>query len=462
MLEKDSLSISERLSRFARSIQYDRLPPQVLQQAKMCILDAFANMLACRVKGEQDILTEMMDQFSPGDEATAFGLFRKGSCSDVAMINGVMARILDLDDGHKEARVHPGAVLVPTVFALGEKENVSGKQILVALVIGYETFIRLGRAVNPAHRNRGFDSTGTVGVFASAMAASHLLKLNTDRMVWALGIAGSLAGGLNESVSDGSMPKNLHPGFSARNGILSAQLARAGLSGPRAVFEGKSGFLRAFVGEGKEENIIKYFDEASGSFGILDVYFKRHACMRRIHAAVDAMIEIAKQRAIRPGAVEKILVHTSSYVAQLNNPVPTTLVAAQGSVPYSIAVALLYGKAGIDEFTLDRLGDPQIVSLSKKVEFRIDPGLEKIWKENPQSPWSSGIEIILHSGERYSHQVDYPLGDPQNPISPEELEEKYGHMASYALSDRKKDLLKSKLYQLDSVPGMADFYKDFM
>src|SRR4030042_1294443 len=149
-------------------------------------------------------------------------------------------------------------------------------------------------------------------------------------------------------------------------------------------------------------NIIKYFDEAADSFGILDVYFTRHACMRRTHAAVDAMIEITQQRTIIPEAVEKILVHTSSYVAQLNNPVPATIVAAQGSVPYSIAVALLYGKAGMDEFTLDRLGDPQIVSLSKKVEFNMEPGLEKIWKENPQAPWSSGGEIILRSGERYS------------------------------------------------------------
>jgi 2-methylcitrate dehydratase PrpD len=195
---------------------------------------------------------------------------------------------------------------------------------------------------------------------------------------------------------------------------------------------------------------------------MLDVYFKRHACMRRTHAAVDATLEITRQRTIIPEAVEKILVHTSSYVAQLNNPVPTTIVAAQGSVPYSIAVALLYGKAGMDEFTLDRLGDPQIVALSKKVEFHIDPGLEKIWKENPQAPWPSGVEIILRSGERYSHKVDYPLGDPQNPISQEELEEKYGHMASYALPDRRKDLLKSKIYHLDSDLRDGRLYKDFM
>ncbi len=136
--------------------------------------------------------------------------------------------------------------------------------------------------------------------------------------------------------------------------------------------------------------------------------------------------------------------------------------AAQASIPYCVAVALVYSRAGLAEFTLENLTHPKIIELVKKVNVTIDPTLDKIWKENPQSPWSSEVEVLLQSGKRFSKKVEYPSGEPQNPISREELEQKYDSMASLALSAQKKDLLKKRMSELESVRDMKSFYQDFL
>jgi 2-methylcitrate dehydratase PrpD len=448
-------SVTEKLAAFAEGVSYDRLPPEVIQRAKMAILDSFANMLACGVHFEPATLARVIGQFSPSGESTVYGLFQKRSCADAALINGLMGRILDLDDGHLAGRGHPGALLVPTVFSLGEKALKPGKEALAALVVGYEAYTRMGKTMNPMHRDRGFDTTGTIGVFAAALAASRLLGLSAVQMVWSMGIAGSMAGGLNEYLSDGSMPKNLHPGMAARNGILSAQLAQAGISGPKTVLEGKRGFIQALVGKIDAEKIVA---DLGKSYGIMDTYFKRHACMRRIHAAVDCACYLAGEKKIDPKRIAKIMVHTSSFIMELNNPNPETIVAAQGSVPFCVALAFLFGRVGLAEFVPENLKNPALLALVKKVEVRVAPEFEKAWRSDPAAPWSSKVEVVLDSGKSESTSVEYPMGEPQNPIPPAELARKYDGMAS-VLAPGKRALLRERIEKLESIANLADFYQ---
>ncbi len=448
-------SVTEKLAGFAEGISYERLPPEVTQRAKMAILDSFANMLACGVNFKPETLSAVIGQFSPANESTVYGLFQKRSCADAALINGMMARILDLDDGHLAARGHPGALLVPTVFSLGEKAQKSGKEALAALVVGYEAYIRMGRTMNPAHRDRGFDATGTIGIFAASLAASRLLGLTVEQTVWSMGIAGSMASGLNEYLSDGSMPKNLHPGMAARNGILSAQLAQAGISGPKTVLEGKYGFIQALVGK---IDVAKITADLGKSYGIMETYFKRHACMRRIHSAVDCACYLAGVKKIDPKRIAKVIVHTSSFVMELNNPNPETIVAAQGSVPFCVAMALLFGRVGLAEFIPENLKNPALLALIKKVEVRVDPEFEKRWRSTPDSPWSARVEVVLDSGTRDSYSVEYPMGEPQNPIPPEEMARKYDGMAS-VLPAAKRALLRERIEKLESIRNLAEFYQ---
>lgn len=459
-MEDQALTISEKLSRFATNLHYDHLAPEIVQRAKMCVLDSFSNMLGVSGEEKGDVL-RMAGLFPENSESTVYGLFKKTSCSDAALVNGMMARLLDLDDGTVGARGHPGAVLIPAVFSAGERYHRSGRDVLMALIVGYETYIRLGKAINPAHRNRGFDTTGTVGVCAAALAVSRLLGLDPEKMVWALGIAISLAGGLFEFVSDGSMTKNLHPGFAARNGILAAQLAYSGISGPRTGFEGKDGFLRALVGEVDDKMADKITDHLGDPFAISEIYFKRHACMRRIHAAVDAAVMISIQHSLDAHRIKKVVVHTSRFVSELRNPSPATIVAAQASVPYCIAVALIHRQAGITEFTQENLKNPFIMDLAKKVVLQVDPEFEE-GGGGKKSPWAARVEVLLDSGEKYSQAVDYPIGDPENPISREELEQKYLSMASLSMAAEKEDLLRRKIDHIEEIEDMADFYREFL
>ncbi len=275
-------------------------------------------------------------------------------------------------------------------------------------------------------------------------------------MAWSMGIAGSMASGLNEYLSDGSMPKNLHPGMAARNGILSAQLAQAGISGPKTVMEGKYGFIQALVGKINAERIT---DNLGKSYGIMETYYKRHACMRRTHAAVDGACYLAGEKKIDPRGIAKIIVHTSSFVAELNNPSPETIVAAQGSIPFCVAMAFLFGRVGLEEVIPENLKNPDLLTLLKKVEIRVDPEYNKAMMENPDSPRSARVEVVMESGQRDSHAVEYPMGEPENPIPPLELARKYESMAS-VLSPDKRALLRARIEKLDLIQNLADFYQD--
>lgn len=457
----EPLSVSEKLSRFAANLRYEHIPPEIVQRAKMCIMDSFSNMLGVGQEERREVL-KMAGHFPESKEATVYGLFRKASCSDAALMSGFMARVLDLDDGTVAARGHPGTVLIPAVFSAGEKYHRSGRDVVVALIVGYETYVRLGAAINPAHRNRGFDTTGTVGVCAAALATSRVLGLDAEKMVWALGISVSLAGGLYEFVSDGSMPKNFHPGFAARNGILAAQLAQAGVTGPRTAFEGKDGFFRALVGEANGRLAGKVTDGLGDSFAISEIYFKRHACMRRIHAAVDAAILISKEHSLDAHRIKKAVVHTSRFVSELKNPSPTSIVAAQASVPYCIAVALARKQASIPEFTPEVLKDSLIQALANRVEIQVDAEFEAGSSSRKKSPWAARVEVFSDAGEIHTQAVDYPIGDPENPISLAELEEKFLSMASNSMDRTRTQRLREKIDELETVKDMSEFYQDFM
>jgi 2-methylcitrate dehydratase PrpD len=455
-------SISEKFASYSKNLKFDQLPDEVIHRAKMCVLDCFSNMLASGAKFSKKKLMSIMNNFAEFPEATVFGAFRKMSCMDAAFLNSIMARFLDIDDGNLEARGHPGTVLVPSAFALGEKLHKSGKDLLTSLVIGYDVYLKLGKLINPIHRNRGFDSTGTVGVCSASAVGSSLMGLSKKKIVSAFGIAGSLAAGLNEYHSDGSMTKILHSGFASRNGLFASMLSKANITGPKTVFEGKEGFIHALVGDVNEthqKNIIKSIGK---DYEILNLYFKRYGCLRRTHTVVDGAIYLAEKHKLNVNEIKKVEVHTSSFVSELGTKTPKTLVDAQGNIPFCVALALNFRKAGIGEFSLDNLKNSRLISLSKKVSLHIDPDFEKKFQQNQQSPWSSRVIVILRSGRTYSHTVIYPSGDPQNPIPDSELMEKFNDMVSLSLSDPQKERLKEMILNFENIKNLAVFYQDFM
>lgn len=455
-------TIAEKLASFAIGLSYEQIPKEVVSKAKMCILDCFANMLASGTKFSNEQLAAIIGKFPQSGESTIFGLFQKRACLDAVFINSIMARYLDIDDGDLEARGHPGTVIVPSSLAIGEMYHATGKEVLAALVAGYDVYLKIGKLINPIHRNRGFDTTGTGGVFSAATVASKIMKMDLTQIVSALGIAGSLAAGLNEYHSDGSMTKLLHSGFGSRNGIFSAFLSQSGMTGPKAVIEGNEGFIHALVGDVDEDHKTEIVSSIGNKWEIMDLYFKRYGCLRRTHTVVDAAIYIAENNDLDIEAIERIEVHASSFVVELGAKTPQTLVDGQGSIPFCVALALVFKKAGIDEFSVENINDPKIVSLSKKVSLHIDPQFEQKFRGNQQSAWSSRVKLKLTSGKELSHTVIYPSGDPENPIPEEELINKFNDMASHALQKINTQRLKEIIFEFEAIEDLSTFYDEIM
>ena len=217
---------------------------EVVRKAKQCLLDTVGAAIAGSRTAEAKVAKRIAPKLNPKKEATLIAGHGKVGVLEAAMANGIMSHALELDDGNRYAQGHPGVATIPAVLALAEKEKMKGRDVIPAIVAGYEVFGRVGAGGNPSHFNRGFHTTGTCGTFAAAAAAGRLLSLNESKMVSALGIAGSQAAGLFAFMADGTMTKTLHAGKAAKNGILAAYLAKEGFTGPAYILEDKRGFLQ--------------------------------------------------------------------------------------------------------------------------------------------------------------------------------------------------------------------------
>ena len=368
-------SLTGKLANFIVGLNYQGLPGEVILKTKHCLMDTIGAALAGSNTPEALVAKRLAQKLNPKREATLFTGKGKVGVLEAAMANGMMSHVLELDDGNRFAQGHPGVVVIPAVLALGEKEKGKGKDIIPAIVAGYEIFGRVGAAGNPSHFNRGFHTTGTCGTFAAAAAAGRLLKLNESEMVSALGIAGSQAAGLFAFMADGSMTKVLHAGKAAQNGILSAFLAKEGFTGPAAILEDRRGFYKAFADAFNPQRIT---DGLGEKYEIMNTYVKFHAACRHSHPSIDAILEISSKNSIKTQEIEKINVYTYSIAAQLiDGKQVSTPISGKMSLPYSAAVAILYGKVGLDEFKPKAMNNPAVRTLMEKVDVYLDPELDK-------------------------------------------------------------------------------------
>src|SRR5688572_31481265 len=293
--------------------------------------------------------------FGTSDEATVFGGPR-GSAAAAAFANGVASHILELDDIHKGSTVHGAAPIIPAALAVAERERASGAAFLTAVTVGYETAFRIGEAVNPSHY-RFWHPTGTVATFGAAAAAGLLVGLTPAQMVHALGTAGTQAAGLWQFNADGAMSKHLHPGKAAMNGVMSADLARAGFTGASRILGGERGFFRAMC-EVADSSRITAGLPAIGK--IRENGYKLHACCGHTHSAIDLAIALRTRAGLSDGdaaAVESIEIDTYGPGHEIvRESRPRTPYQAKFSLAYCVAVALLEGRAGLEQFSGDRFG----------------------------------------------------------------------------------------------------------
>lgn len=447
------MSLVRVLAKHVVEMDFAQLTPAITEQAKRCVLDCTGNMLGGRYTAKGEAMAKYASRKSDAAEATMIG-GNKVSREMAAFANAAMSRMLDLDDGHRFAFGHPGGILVPAALAVGEITGASGRDVIVALVAGYDVYARLGAAINPSsYHERGFDATGVCGSVAVAAVVAKLYKLDAEKTKDAMGIAGLQAGGIIEYQNDGTMGKVLCPGWSTSTGIKAVDLAELGFTGPELIFEGKKGFFQAFANQYDPARLTAGLGE---TYGIMQNYFKLYACMRGLHCALDAMLSLRATYSLTSDKVKKITVKASTFVDRLNKPHPQTMVGAQCSLPFTIATALKYGL--VDEVSLDKgLNNNELSAIEDKIEVIIDDKVQAYVTANPDNWTSVEIEVITTDDQKVSEWATVALGEPEKPLSWQQLEAKFTQLLANTDFAADKDTLVAAIRQLDEHNKIGSF-----
>ncbi|HHY08508.1 MAG TPA: MmgE/PrpD family protein [Corynebacteriales bacterium] len=443
---------SKQLLAFLAGVQWADIPHEVSHQAKRCIVDYMAAVLAGSQTNEARKAYRGIQDTHLGSQASGIGFDGKLSCLGAAFMNGLSGHALEVDDGNRFAMGHPGVVVIPAVLSIGEWRNLSGRELLLSIIVGYEVFGRVARAVSPNHFDKGFHPTGTCGTFAAAIACSKLLGHSKLLMEQCLGLAGSMSSGLFEFLSDGSNAKLLNVADAAQSGIQAAFLADAGLTGPPSILEGPRGFFQAVSNTVNPEILT----EGLGlQYQIMDTYVKMHACCRHLHTTIDSMIKLRSENSFALEDIDSIVVHTYEAAAKLNNKDIGTPLAGRMSIPYCAAVALIEGKVSCDQFNTATILDETVRKLVQKVEVRFDRELQKyVPQERP-----ARVIIALKNGKEYSTETRLPYGEKENPVSDIDLNGKFESLAGNLCSHKSAQALLETLWNLEAVGNIADLMK---
>jgi 2-methylcitrate dehydratase PrpD len=451
------IPLTRQLATFCHNLRYDTLPPEVVDRAKYFFLDYLGVAVRGSLSDSSQPLYRMTAGLSAPGRGTVLGREEKVTFPYAALANGTSAHSLELDDTHQSGSIHLGVSVFSAALAVAEQTGAGGQSFISAVVAGFEVAARLAMALQPKeHYNRGFHPTATCGTFGAAVSAGKLLGLDESQLLSALGIAGSQAAGSMEFLTDGAWTKRLHPGWAAFSGIHAALLAREGFVGPATIVEGKDGFLKAYSLKPDPGTVTSGL---GSDFQILHTAVKPHACCRYTQAPIDAVLAVTKEHNIQPHQVEKVTIGMLEVgVPVICEPAarkrhPLSVVDAQFSLPFGVAVALVERRAGLEEFSPAMLQDPLIRELMAKVEYARDPELEK----NYPKEWPAWSRVSLKGGREASAHVRFPKGDPENPLSWEELVEKYRALAGAVWEHERVDHVQNAVRQLQHEKNLRDF-----
>ncbi len=411
---------------------FDRqhLTPKAMACARTAIIDTIGVTLAGHAEPCTAIVRRVPGLGSASGPALVFASRQRTSALDATMINGVASHALDYDDFSGTMGGHQSVPLVSLLFALGEERAASGLQILLAYAVGVETEIRLARAVNFHHYDKGWHPTATLGTIGAAASASHLLGLNEARTATALAIAASLAGGIKANF--GTMVKPLHVGQSARNGLFAALLAEGGFDANPEAFEHHQGFLNVFNGPGTYD-ATKMLENWGAPLEIEQpsIALKQFPCCGSTHPAISAMLDLVRAENLRPGDVAgiEVLAH-GRRLRHTNNPDPQTALEAKFSHQYVIARTLLDRAVRLKDFENDAHFDPAIRNLLPRITARPHPDMP----DDSAQQWGAEVIVTLNGGRRVSRRVDDLIGrGGENAMTRDELWEKFSDCAERTL-----------------------------
>ena len=401
--------VTQTLARFVVDTRWEDIPEQARHEAKRALLNFFAVAIAgCRTE-PVELALKTLAEFSGGKQATIVGRTERIDALGAAFLNAAGANVFDYCDTHLPTVVHPTAPLAPALLALAELRRVTGPELLLAFVLGFEIECRVGGAVSPGHYPRGWHITSTCGVFGSAAGAAKLLGLKENQVVWTLGNAATQSAGLCECL--GWPAKSVSVGNAARNGLFSALLAEKGFSGPPEPIAGAQGFLAAM---GEPPNWAALTEGLGKTWEVNDNSLKPYPAGFVIHPLLDCALD---WRHRHPGAVvEKVAVRGNPLLLQrTDRPEVATGRESQVSLQHAVAAALVLGKAGLDQFTDACVNDAAVKEMRRKVDVASNPAISTIAVE---------MDLWTKDGKKHSVSTEAARGSSANPLKDSEIEQK--------------------------------------
>ena len=430
----------QNISKFISNYRYEQSTVASMTAVKAAFLDFFGVTYRGIEEEASNIALTTIDELFSGKidlnfSASVIGKNLKTDVLSAAFINGVAAHVLELDDGHRGAQLHLGSVIFPTALAISEAHDLTGREFLESVIVGYEVGILLGKLVNPDHRDNGFHTTVTIGTFVAGAVAAKLLKLDVDQILNTLGLCGTQAAGLLESDHGGSMGKVLHVGKAAYNGILSAYLARNGFTGSGTIFDGDEGFLRTMVLDKQEEFSLEDALRNVGNVSVRDIYFKKYPFCRHLHSSIDTALKLKASIGDEYSHIQHILVETYEVAAQHDNYHPKNIEELKQSLPYAIAISLVVGEVSVDKINqlvefglLENYSTVDDVNAIKKIVNNMtiisDDELTKLYPSKRPSNIIIRLDEVFRNGT-FQNSTLLPKGDFENPFQLKELIEKF-------------------------------------
>ena len=448
---QQSEELTKKLSEFASDFSYANLPPEVIEQAKLFILDTLGCALGGRTQAKEEVswITMFTDTQNSKGSSTIFGEKEKTSAAIAALANGAIAHTIDFDDTHMPSISHLGSSLVATTFAIGEELNSSGEEIIEAFVLGFDVAGRVGRCAMPSHY-KYWHPTATFGGIGAAVAAAKLLKLDSKQIEMTIGLAADAAGGLRYGVDNGDFSKSLHPAMAAMKAVLFAQLIKNGATGPLGILEYSSGFFNAFS---EEPNFEPLLDRLGEYYEISVGGLKSFPTIQCSHTAISKTLELVKENGLKKDDIAEVsIVQSETMPGQGMNYTPNSPLAARLSTPFAVSLGLQDGAVSLERFTEDTLADPEINEIMSRI--KIDSSTQ-LAEEHPNTV-ASVVDIKTLDGRKFSGKQIFAKGDPNNRMTSGEIEEKFHKLSLPVLGVDKAGQVAKKIINLEVIRDLDE------
>jgi 2-methylcitrate dehydratase PrpD len=456
MMTTTTTGVTRQLALSLADLRFEDLPKEVVARTEELFLDWVSSAFAGRNARPVEALERFAQTMGPdGGPSEILVSRRRSSPLFAALVNGASSHVVEQDDVHNESVFHPATVVFPSALAAAQQTGASGRDFIAASVVGYETGVRVGTFLGRSHY-QVFHTTGTAGTLAAAAAVAHLLGSDGETMLHALGSAGTQAAGLWEFLRDAADSKQLHTAKAAADGLLAAYVARDGLTGATSILEGQQGMAAGMSSDADPARLVEGLGER---WAVLDTSFKFHASCRHTHPAADALLQAMEENRLTADEIARVRARVHQAAIDVLGPVtdPRTVHQAKFSMGFVLALVALYGRAGVDEFTGEALTDPEVRAFHDRVEMVLDPEVDAAYPAR----WIGFVDVETTDGRRLTSKVDVPKGDPGNPLSRAELEDKARRLAAYrgGASPEEIGWIIERSWNLEREPDVRDLLR---